>query len=95
MRKRLVSTAIAAAFAASALITPTAIAASPASTGHHLSQTRSPVPSTPMDWYSGSTFSSWADCVVYGDAHSDAYPTWDCEPGGGGSYTYRWFEETS
>jgi hypothetical protein len=97
MRKRLVSTAIAGAFAASTLSTPTAIAASPASTAHHLAQTRSPVASTPMDWSSEGTYDSWADCVAAGNASSDEYPTWDCWPSGGASsgppYDLMVFEE--
>ncbi|GLY83724.1 hypothetical protein [Actinoallomurus iriomotensis] len=83
MGKRLISTAVAAAFAASPLVAPAAIA------GDHLART--PALGTPMDWHAGDTFDSWADCVEEGNQNSDSYPTWDCWPAGGGTYTYEYF----
>lgn len=92
--RRLIVPAVAAAVAASALVTPTAAATelsgSPPAVSHHITQTRPTASRLPMTWVEGPTFSSESLCYAYGYAYGLVYRHWWCIDNGDDTYTY-WY----
>ena len=92
--RRLIGPAVAAALAASALVTPSAVATElsgpPPPVSHHFTQTRPTASRLPMTWVEGPTFSYESLCYAYGYAYGLAYRHWCCIDNGDDTYTY-WY----
>ncbi|WP_055586823.1 hypothetical protein [Peterkaempfera griseoplana] len=85
----------AAAFAASFLAAPAALAAEPSApvptVGRHLLQAHATAPGAAhRKQTTGPTFNTSAECQAYGVRWADPNMTWWCERNANGTYTYMY-----